>query len=140
MSILPGTTTQPWTSFDIAANCSLTGNYFAWVVTQDNEPPFPEVAKFWRMTVGLEGAQNLSDTVVIEWHEWARSNRSDLVYQVNILDACRNELCRSIGSEIDGGLAGFGVSPCGRCSYLLLYVHVLTRPRSSHPTAWEPSC
>ncbi|CCF35365.1 hypothetical protein CH063_07169 [Colletotrichum higginsianum] len=109
MSILPGTTTQPWTSFDITANCSLTGNYFAWVVTQDNEPPFPEVAKFWRMTVGLEGAQNLSDAVVIEWHEWARSNGSDLVYQVNILDACRDELCRSIGSEIDGGLAGFGV-------------------------------
>ncbi|KAJ0158608.1 hypothetical protein CTA2_11232, partial [Colletotrichum tanaceti] len=109
MSILPGTTTQPWTSFDVAANCSLTGNYFAWVVTQDNEPSFPQVANFWRMTVGLDGAENLSDAVVIEWHEWARSNRSDLVRQVTVLDACRDELCRSIGSEIDGGLAGFGV-------------------------------
>ncbi|OHW96059.1 hypothetical protein CSPAE12_05209 [Colletotrichum incanum] len=108
MSILPGTE-APWTSFNISWNCSLTGDYFAWMLTQENEPPFPEVAEFWRSAVGKDDTELPSNTQIIEWHEWARSNRTDLVNDVSHNRLCRYEMCRSVGSEIDGGLAGFGL-------------------------------
>ncbi|KAK2007099.1 hypothetical protein LZ32DRAFT_622440 [Colletotrichum eremochloae] len=108
MSILPGAQV-PWTSLDVTRNCSLAGDYFAWILTQENEPSFPGVADFWRTAVGYRDVGPPSNAEIIEWHEWARSNRTGLAVDLRLNRLCLPEVCRSIGSEIDGNLAGFGL-------------------------------
>ncbi|KAK1640058.1 hypothetical protein BDP81DRAFT_157745 [Colletotrichum phormii] len=122
MSILPGTDT-PWTSFDIGGNCSLSGNYFAWLLTQNNEPPYPDVATFWRTAVEGHNSINATSAQIVDWHEWTRANRADLADQVIDKAICRSSMCQSIGSEIDGGLAGYGLLTSYGIDCILLTVY-----------------
>ncbi|KAK2023280.1 hypothetical protein LX32DRAFT_601088 [Colletotrichum zoysiae] len=125
MSILPGAQV-PWTSLDVTGNCSLTGDYFAWILTQENEPPFPRVADFWRTALGHGDVGRLpSNAEVIEWHEWARSNRTGLADDVSHVTPCLPEVCRSIGSEVDGGLAGLGLLASYGFEAIMLTVYCL---------------
>ncbi|GKT49612.1 uncharacterized protein ColSpa_09793 [Colletotrichum spaethianum] len=124
MSILPGTE-APWTSLNILSNCSLTGEYVGWIVTQHNEPPFPRVARFWRTATENHDIEPPSNAEIIEWHEWARSNSTHLGNDVNRYRPCRPEMCQSIGSEIDGGLAGFGLLASYGFETIVLTVYCL---------------
>ncbi|KAK2000304.1 hypothetical protein LX36DRAFT_679736 [Colletotrichum falcatum] len=130
MSILPGAK-APWTLSEITGNCSLAGDYLAWVLTQENEPPFPRVADFWRAAAGHGHVGVPSNAEVIEWHEWARSNRTGLAGDVSQDRPCLPEVCRSIGSEIDGSLAGFGVLASYGFEAVMLTVYCLFAVRRS---------
>ncbi|EFQ34667.1 uncharacterized protein GLRG_09811, partial [Colletotrichum graminicola M1.001] len=124
MSILPGTRV-PWISSDVTRNCSVTGDYFAWILTQENEPPFPGVADFWRTAVGHGDVGLPSNAEIIEWHEWARSNRTLLAGDVSHDRLCLPEVCRSVGSEVDGGLAGHGLLASYGFEAVMLTVYCL---------------
>ncbi|KAJ3953640.1 hypothetical protein N0V92_009879 [Colletotrichum tropicale] len=99
-----------WAELDVTQDCTAFGAYAAWVTTDDNEPPFPTVASFWRAVVPEVNSTQPNNAQIIDWHEWVRLNRTTLARQVADISSCRPELCQAIGSEIDGGLAGFGVS------------------------------
>ncbi|KAF6809909.1 hypothetical protein CSOJ01_06618 [Colletotrichum sojae] len=98
-----------WDELDFAGNCSAFGHYAAWIVTEGNEPTFPVVASFWRAVVPEVNSAQPNNGQIIDWHEWVRSNMTTLAKEMNGISVCRPELCRTLGSEIDGGLAGFGV-------------------------------
>ncbi|KAF6843873.1 hypothetical protein CMUS01_01630 [Colletotrichum musicola] len=98
-----------WNELDFAGNCSAFGHYAAWIVTEGNEPTFPVVASLWRAVVPEVQSVQPNNGQIIDWHEWVRSNMTTLAKEMDGISVCRSELCRTLGSEIDGGLAGFGV-------------------------------
>ncbi|KAK1675754.1 hypothetical protein BDP55DRAFT_743973 [Colletotrichum godetiae] len=113
-----------------SAGIVLSGNYFAWLLTQKNEPPYPDVATFWRTAV--EGHNSINAT-------------TDLASQVIDKVICRSSLCQLIGSEIDGGLAGYGLltSYGIECVFLTVYcafaiLAFLQRSKSSSNPAELP--
>ncbi|KAI8279184.1 hypothetical protein K4K60_005731 [Colletotrichum sp. SAR11_57] len=98
-----------WAELDVTRDCTAFGAYAAWVTTDDNEPPFPTVASFWRAVVPEVNSTQPNNAQIIDWHGWVRLNRTTLARQVADISSCRPELCQAFGSEIDGGLAGFGL-------------------------------
>ncbi|OLN95964.1 hypothetical protein CCHL11_07118 [Colletotrichum chlorophyti] len=108
MTAIPGTAST-WDELDFGNNCSAVGAYVAWIVTGNREPPFPVVAGFWRAVAPDANSTTPSNSHVIDWHEWARSNRTDLASQTNGIPFCRSELCQAVGPEVDGSLAGYGL-------------------------------
>ncbi|KAK1580759.1 uncharacterized protein LY79DRAFT_671637 [Colletotrichum navitas] len=88
-------------------------------------PPFPGVADFWRTAVGRGDVGFPSNAEIIEWHEWARSNRTGLAGDVSRARPCLPEVCRSVGSKVDGGLAGFGLLASYGFEVIMLTVYCL---------------
>ncbi|KAF9875933.1 hypothetical protein CkaCkLH20_06379 [Colletotrichum karsti] len=135
-----------WNELDVAQNCSAFGDYAAWVVTNDYEPPFPAVSTFWRAVVPEVNSTQPTNGQIIDWHEWVRSNRSTLASQVRDFSSCRPELCQRFGSEVDGGLAGFGLLASYGLESVLLTVYCifailnfLKRRKNDNSLSEEPS-
>nr|XP_036586184.1 uncharacterized protein CTRU02_03569 [Colletotrichum truncatum]KAF6796591.1 hypothetical protein CTRU02_03569 [Colletotrichum truncatum] len=112
-----------WNELDFARNCSVFGAYAGWIVTNSNEPPLPIVATFWRTFVPAFNSTQTTNNQIIDWHEWARSNRTILAGQIADITSCRLNVCQAIGSEIDGSLAGVGLLVSYGLEAILLTVY-----------------